>query len=43
MIVGKHKNPENCGICGGKGKVVVNNDNKEQEVTCPSCNGSGKA
>lgn len=41
--MGKHENPSNCGMCGGSGKITVNNDSNEQSVTCPSCNGSGKA
>ena len=41
--MGKHENPSNCGMCGGDGKITVNNDNKEQDVECPGCNGSGKA
>lgn len=41
--MGKHQNPSNCGMCGGDGTITVNNDNKEEKVKCPSCNGSGKA
>jgi DnaJ-class molecular chaperone len=39
----KHANPQNCGMCGGSGTITINNDNKEVEVTCPTCRGSGKA
>lgn len=43
MSVAKHENPASCGMCGGSGKITVNNDNKEEEVKCPGCNGSGNA
>jgi DnaJ-class molecular chaperone len=41
--MGKHENPANCGMCGGNGKVVVNNDSEDEEINCPVCDGSGKA
>jgi len=37
----KHRRP--CGQCNGRGKIKQMLDNKEVEVTCPICRGTGQA
>jgi DnaJ-class molecular chaperone len=37
----KHRHP--CGQCNGSGKITQMLDNKQVEVTCPICNGTGQA
>jgi|HubBroStandDraft_1064217.scaffolds.fasta_scaffold24230_5 DnaJ-class molecular chaperone len=37
----KHRRP--CGQCDGTGKITQMLDNKQVEVTCPICRGSGQA
>lgn len=38
---GKHRKP--CGHCNGTGQVAEFLDNKEVQVTCPLCKGTGLA
>ncbi|MDS1271485.1 hypothetical protein RIF23_14395 [Lipingzhangella sp. LS1_29] len=41
--MGKHRqDPVNCPMCGGDKVIRQNQDNKEIEIPCPGCNGTGK-
>ncbi|GAB3278807.1 hypothetical protein GCM10027589_05100 [Actinocorallia lasiicapitis] len=42
-----HGKKDQCGACGGKGKIDVPNDGNSEDTgthseTCPTCNGSGE-
>lgn len=41
--MGKHSRPLPCPTCGGSGQVTVSLDNRQVQITCEVCKGSGRA